>query len=111
MTHCRLVWLSRFLDKVVQAPLRLVEFSLPFCLGLAMTPDFFERSERHLGTVATVECTEQPVIIPPRDRIVLVIMTPRAGQGHAEHRRAGRGNHVVEFVEAGADSLFLHQTV
>ena len=76
-----------------------------------MATDFFERRERHLRAVTAVERAEEAVIIPSGNRIVFVVVTARATQRQAEHGRAGGRDHVIEFIEARADSLFLHQVV
>ena len=50
-----------------------------------MQADFLQWKERHFGAVATVERTEHPVIVAPRDRVVLVIMTACTCERQAQH--------------------------
>ena len=52
---------------------------------------------------------DQTVIIAGRNRVKFVIMTTSATNGHPQHRRAHRANHVVEFIVACRFEFFLRQ--
>ena len=59
---------------------------------------------RTIHSVDTRKHSLQAVVIFRRDRIELVMMTPRTMDGHAEKRVRHRGNHVVA-IEVTCDFL------
>ena len=55
---------------------------------------------RPLTVIDTGQDRLQSVVIFLRDRIELMVVTPRALEREAEKRRPGRGDHIVEVVGA-----------
>ena len=53
-----------------------------------------------VGRIGAARVRDQAIIILLRDRIVLVIVAAGAAERQAEHRRAERGDHVVEMIVA-----------
>src|SRR5690242_15605104 len=100
---------SGLLFPIVQLFFSLLEFDFPLRLGLALAPHFLEWHKRHLSAVAAVERTFNPVIVTARDRIIFMVVTTCTSEREAEHGRAGRGNLVVQFVEALACAFLLQQ--
>ena len=72
---------------------------------------FFGFAKRHFGAIAAMQRAQQTVVVPRRDRVVLVVVAASASERQPQQSGADRRDHVVEFVVPVAQPLIDHQLV